>query len=299
MRSVVGSVPPPELRRPGYTRSRLGRARRRPARRTRRGVKLSGRQAALVGFFAWAVLVVVLDWGLGSFRRPGPPPLTESIGSPETAPPALLPEPEPEPAVARAEAGSAPAPAASEGRRSLLEYLRDRRDARTAPPATAAEPAPDQPRAERGAEGAGPLAGLVVPVVGISAGDLRDQFDEPRSGGRVHQAVDILAKRNTPVVAAEDGRIAKLFESKAGGLTIYQFDPTEGYALYYAHLESYAPGLDEGDRVRKGQVIGYVGTSGNAPKDVPHLHFAIFRLGPDKRWWQGDAVNPYPILARR
>ena len=95
------------------------------------------------------------------------------------------------------------------------------------------------------------------------------------------------------------GRIAKLFDSKAGGLTIYQFDPTEGYALYYAHLESYAPGLDEGDRVRKGQVIGYVGTSGNAPKDVPHLHFAIFRVGPDKRWWQGDAINPYPLLARR
>lgn len=299
MRSVVGPLPPPEMRRPGYSRRRLGRARRRPAQRTRQGVKLSGRQAAFVGFFAWAVLVVVLDWGLGSFRRPGPPPLTETIGSPETAPPALLPEPEPEPAIERADAGSATAPVVpDERRRSLLDYLRGRREG-PAPPATAAEPAPGGPVNERGGAGGGPLAGLVVPVAGVSAGDLRDQFDEPRSGGRVHQAVDILAKRNTPVVAAEDGRIAKLFESKAGGLTIYQFDPTEGYALYYAHLESYAPGLDEGDRVRKGQVIGYVGTSGNAPKDVPHLHFAIFRLGPDKRWWQGDAVNPYPILARR
>jgi len=295
VRSVVGPVPPPQLRRPGYARRRLGRARRRPAQRTRPGVKLSGRQAAFVGFFAWAVLVVVLDWGLGSFRRPGAPPLTQAIGSPETAPPALLPEPEP--AVERAASASAPAAAPSDGRRrSLLDFLSDRRAARRAEDS---EPAPSQPVAERGAEGGGPLASLVVPVVGISAGDLRDQFDEPRSGGRVHQAVDILAKRNTPVVAAEDGRIAKLFESKAGGLTIYQFDPTEGYALYYAHLESYAPGLDEGDRVRKGQVIGYVGTSGNAPKDVPHLHFAIFRLGPDKRWWQGDAINPYPLLARR
>jgi murein DD-endopeptidase MepM/ murein hydrolase activator NlpD len=293
MRSVVGPVPPPRLRRPGYAR-RLGRARRRPARGTRRGVKLSGRQAAFVGFFAWAVLVVVLDWGLGSFRQPGPPPLTQTIGSPETAPSALLPEPEPERAVERAASGSAPAAAPSDGRRrSLLDFLRARRDA------SGAEPAPGQPAAERDAEGGGPLAGLVVPVVGVSAGDLRDQFDEPRSGGRVHEAVDILAKRNTPVVAAEDGRIARLFDSKAGGLTIYQFDPTEGYALYYAHLESYAPGLDEGDRVRKGQVIGYVGTSGNAPKDVPHLHFAILRLGPDKRWWQGDAINPYPLLARR
>ena len=298
MRSVVGPVPPPQLRRQGYARRGLGRARRRPAPRTRTGVKLSGRQAAFVGFFAWAVLVVVLDWGLGSFRQPGSPPLTQSIGSPETAPSALLPEPEP--AVERAASGSAPAAAPSDApRRSLLDFLRARRDASAAPPAAGAEPAPDQPAAERGAEGGGPLAGLVVPVVGVSAGDLRDQFDEPRSGGRVHEAVDILAKRNTPVVAAEDGRIARLFESKAGGLTIYQFDPTEGYALYYAHLESYAPGLDEGDRVRKGQVIGYVGTSGNAPKDVPHLHFAILRLGPDKRWWQGDAINPYPILARR
>ena len=126
MRSVVGPLPPPGLRRPGHPRRRLGRIRRRPARRPRPGVKLSGRQAAFIGFLAWAVLVVFLDWGLGSFRRPGPPPLTEPIGSPESPPPALLPEPEPE----------APRPAArADARgRSLLDLLRARRAPRLRPP---------------------------------------------------------------------------------------------------------------------------------------------------------------------
>jgi murein DD-endopeptidase MepM/ murein hydrolase activator NlpD len=285
------------MRRRRHPRRGLARARRRAAPRVRRGVKISARQFVLTGFFGWAVLVVVLDWSLGSFRRPGPPLFSESVGSPDAPPPALLPEPEPP--SARAEDGWAPGsePGAAP-RRSLLDMLRSARRERAAP--RAAPPGePEPPAPERIAGRSGPLAGLIVPVVGVSSGDLRDQFNDPRSGGRSHQAVDILAKRNTPVVAAGDGRIARLFDSKAGGLTIYQFDRSERFALYYAHLESYAPGLDEGDHVRKGQVIGYVGTSGNAPKDVPHLHFAVFRLGPDKRWWQGEAINPYPLLARR
>jgi hypothetical protein len=94
----------------------------------------------------------------------------------------------------------------------------------------------------------------------------------------------------------DDGRVAKLFLSKPGGLTIYQFDPTSTYAYYYAHLERYADGLKDGDRVERGDVIGYVGTSGNAPPDTPHLHFAIFKLTDAKRWWQGVAIDPYPVL---
>ncbi len=108
-----------------------------------------------------------------------------------------------------------------------------------------------------------------------------------------------MAPRNTPVVAVEDGRIAKLFTSELGGLTIYQFDPTETYTYYYAHLDHYAPGIKEGDRVARGQVIGYVGSTGNASPEGPHLHFAIIRMGPEKKWWKGQAINPYPVLSGR
>ena len=134
---------------------------------------------------------------------------------------------------------------------------------------------------------------LEIPVQGVRSDQLVDSFHDSRDGQREHQAIDILAPRNTPVVAVEDGTIAKLFESKAGGTTIYQFDPAAEYCYYYAHLERYVDGLREGEHVRKGQVVGYVGTSGNAPKGTPHLHFAVFRLNPDKRWWEGAPVNPF------
>ena len=138
---------------------------------------------------------------------------------------------------------------------------------------------------------------LLLPVQGIRAGQLTDTFNDTRdSGGRRHEALDIMAPRNTPVLATEDGRIVKLFTSKQGGLTIYQFDPTETYAYYYAHLDHYSDGLKEGDAVRRGQVIGYVGTTGNASADGPHLNFAIFRLTPEKQWWKGDPINPFGLL---
>ena len=137
---------------------------------------------------------------------------------------------------------------------------------------------------------------LELPVQGLKRHDLRDTFSEMRAGTRRHEALDILAPRNTPVVAVEDGTIARLFLSKPGGLTIYQFDPTSTYAYYYAHLERYADGLKDGERVKRGQVIGYVGTSGNAPPDTPHLHFAIFKLTEAKHWWQGTAIDPYRVL---
>jgi len=137
---------------------------------------------------------------------------------------------------------------------------------------------------------------LEMPVEGVKQEQLVRSFDQERSGARSHQAIDILAPRNTPVNAVEDGKIVRLFKSKAGGTTIYQFDPSERYCYYYAHLERYAEGLSEGQTVKKGQVIGYVGTSGNAPKNTPHLHFAIFRLTADKRWWEGTPIDPYDIL---
>jgi peptidoglycan LD-endopeptidase LytH len=137
---------------------------------------------------------------------------------------------------------------------------------------------------------------LAFPVVGFDLRRLRDDFAEKR-GTRVHEAIDIVAPRGAPVVAVDDGRIAKLFKSARGGLTVYQFDPTEQYCYYYAHLERYAEELAEGQTIRKGQRIGDVGTSGNAPPDTPHLHFTIFKLGPDKRWWEGTPVNPFPLWA--
>ena len=137
---------------------------------------------------------------------------------------------------------------------------------------------------------------LLIPIAGVEPSMLRDSFEDTRDHSRHHEALDILAPRNTPVRAVEGGTIARLFLSKAGGLTIYQFDPTETYAYYYAHLERYAPGLREHATVRAGEVIGYVGTSGNAPPNTPHLHFAIFKLTADKHWWQGTAINPFDVL---
>jgi peptidoglycan LD-endopeptidase LytH len=137
---------------------------------------------------------------------------------------------------------------------------------------------------------------LTLPVRGIKRDDLRDTFNETRGSSRRHEALDVLAPRNTPVLAVEDGKIAKLFLSDAGGITIYQFDPSEAYCYYYAHLERYAEGVKDGAPIKRGEVIGYVGTTGNAPRDTPHLHFAIFKLTDDKKWWQGTAIDPYSVL---
>ena len=137
---------------------------------------------------------------------------------------------------------------------------------------------------------------LLIPVEGITSDTLVRSYHDARSGGRLHEALDIIAPRNTPVVAVEDGTIAKLFISKAGGLTVYQFDPGQQYSYYYAHLERYADGLKEGDRIHRGQVLGFVGTSGNAPKETPHLHFAVYRLTPERHWWEGTPIDPYDIL---
>ena len=136
---------------------------------------------------------------------------------------------------------------------------------------------------------------LLIPVVGAARANLRDTFDERRGATR-HEAIDIAAPRGTPVVAAGDGRVVKLFKSVPGGLTVYQFDPDEKFAYYYAHLDQYAEGLSEGMILKRGDPVGYVGSTGNATSAAPHLHFAIFRLGPDRRWWTGTPTNPYPFL---
>jgi murein DD-endopeptidase MepM/ murein hydrolase activator NlpD len=140
------------------------------------------------------------------------------------------------------------------------------------------------------------MRGLTLPVQGIKREELRDTFNEMRGASRRHEALDVLAPRNTPVLAVEDGTIARLFLSEAGGITIYQYDPSSTYVYYYAHLERYADGLKEGDAVKRGQTIGYVGTTGNAPRETPHLHFAIFQMTDEKKWWQGTPIDPYSVL---
>ena len=139
---------------------------------------------------------------------------------------------------------------------------------------------------------------LLLPVQGVTVAELSDTYADARSEGRSHDAIDIMAPTGRPVRAVADGKIAKLFASVPGGLTVYQFDRDERLAYYYAHLDRYAADLAEGATVKRGDVIGYVGSTGNASEDAPHLHFSIFVLGPEKRWWQGTPVNPYPVLKR-
>lgn len=136
---------------------------------------------------------------------------------------------------------------------------------------------------------------LAMPIAGLDPRKLSDTFNEDRPG-HTHQALDIPAPRGTPVTAVADGVVAKLFTSKQGGLTVYQFDRTQQFCYYYAHLEGYVPGLKESMHLRAGDVLGYVGTTGNAPPNAPHLHLAVFRLGPDKKWWQGTPIDPLPLL---
>jgi murein DD-endopeptidase MepM/ murein hydrolase activator NlpD len=175
----------------------------------------------------------------------------------------------PAPALPNAASGAGPTPAAS--------------------PAATTTPAAAAP-------GAG--ESLLLPVRGMRYEQLHDTFAEARGGGtRPHEALDIMAPRGTPVLAAVDGTVEKLFESVPGGLTIYEFDRGRNRAYYYAHLDRYAHGLHEGQALRRGDVIGFVGSTGNAAEDAPHLHFAVFLLGPEKHWWQGTAIDPYPLLA--
>jgi murein DD-endopeptidase MepM/ murein hydrolase activator NlpD len=141
-------------------------------------------------------------------------------------------------------------------------------------------------------------SGLAIPVVGVKADQLQDTYDDARGSGRRHDAIDIMAAEGTPVIAVADGTIEKLFFSHGGGgITVYQRSPDGKWMYYYAHLSAYAPGLAEGQQVKRGQVIARVGHTGDASAAGPHLHFAINAMGAGERWWQGTPINPYPVLA--
>lgn len=142
-----------------------------------------------------------------------------------------------------------------------------------------------------------PARKLLIPVDGVAREALRDHFDDPRGRTRKHEAIDIMAPRGTRILAVGDGKVAKLHWSAGGGITLYQSDPEEKFIYFYAHLDKYAEGIAEGQAVKRGDLIGYVGSTGNA--STPHLHFQIFQVAPGKKWWKGKAVNPYPVLTER
>ena len=163
------------------------------------------------------------------------------------------------------------------------------------PPLVAQKPATKQPPTASDLLSARQLR---IPVEGVARSQLRDTFDDKRGVGRKHKAIDIMAPWGTPVLAADDGRIAKISSNRAGGLSLYQVDASGRLVYYYAHLAGYADDLREGQQVRRGDVIGYVGATGNAPATAPHLHFAVLVLAQERRWWGGEPVNPYEALAR-
>jgi murein DD-endopeptidase MepM/ murein hydrolase activator NlpD len=189
-------------------------------------------------------------------------------------------------------ASAAPATGTTPADRLVQTDLSDA-DLPIRPAAQAAAATPASPELTAGG---GMPAKLLVPVEGVPYAKLTDTFDQPRGQERHHEALDIMAPKGTPVRAAADGKVVKLFDSKPGGLTLYQFDPNEQYAYYYAHLDRYADGVKEGMQLKRGDLLGYVGVTGNADPNAPHLHFAVVALTPEKQWWKGTPVNPYPLL---
>lgn len=169
-----------------------------------------------------------------------------------------------------------------------------------AKPALAATPAHRGPRGEAISDD--DLAELwrrqiVIPVEGVTRLTLRDNYTAGRGNGKIHGAIDILAPKGTPVMAAADHVIGRMFKGPIGGIVIYAYDEEERFVYYYAHLDRYRRGLAVGDRVAKGSVIGYVGTTGNAPPNTPHLHFQVMKRGRGRAWWDGPPINPYTYFA--
>jgi murein DD-endopeptidase MepM/ murein hydrolase activator NlpD len=256
-------------------------------------------------FILSAVILMNLESPSGAFRSRDAAPVAEAPSSDASAPrdpaepatagdstaTAVLTPAEPNPEVA---ASTAPAVTA-EAAPAPVE---------PSPPPVAPTPPPTAPPppAGFGAVSEADLSslkmkGLIIPVAGINASQLRDCFNDGRSEGRQHQALDIMAPQGAPVLAATDGTVAKLFQSEKGGITLYQLDSSGLYYFYYAHLLRYADGVAEGKQLKRGDVIGYVGDTGNAGAGNFHLHFAISKPSQPGKWSGGEPINPYPLLA--
>ncbi len=225
--------------------------------------------ALLIGISLLVVLVAFLQRRSGHYRTSVnvPPPTPGLVSLPDTTHPS--PETSPTPRTETAPLSSGPLPTPS--------------------PANVSSPA------------APPIGfvgtlKLIVPVAGVQPNQLLDTFADSRSEGRLHDAIDIPAAQGTPVVAAADGQIVKLSQSELGGITIYQLSTDKKLVFYYAHLQRFADGLSEGRVVRQGEIIGYVGDTGNAGPGNYHLHFSIAVISDPKRYWEGTNINPYPLL---
>lgn len=233
--------------------------------------------ALLIGIALLVVIVAFLQRRSGHYRSSvdDPPPTPASASPPDTANPS--PEPSPTPVPETPPVSTSPVPEAYSA-------------SSTPSPANATSNPAAPPIGFVG------TLKLIVPVAGVQRNQLLDTSADSRSEGRVHDAIDIPAAQGTPVVAAADGQIIKLFQSESGGTTIYQLSTDKKLIFYYAHLERYADGLSEGKFVRQGEVIGYVGDTGNAGPGNYHLHFSIAVVSDPKRYWEGTNINPYPLL---
>ena len=239
------------------------------------------RSKILLGFGAFVLFLSLLIWVFSSRSRQEQAQLKQSppLPSPSaTIAPATTPSASNEatPAASSASPENSPPPEAT--------------------PDTSTPAAPSTPGTVASPDASSNAATLLIPVAGVRPEQLRDTFQEARSEGRVHDAIDIPAARGAPVLAAADGRVVKFFNSERGGLTIYQLSADEHLVYYYAHLERYADGLTEGHFARRGEVIAYVGDTGNAGPGNYHLHFSVAIINDPKHYWNGTNINPYPML---
>jgi murein DD-endopeptidase MepM/ murein hydrolase activator NlpD len=249
-----------------------------------------------LGFAAGVLALGVFLYSTGKLQLPGQPTVTSpgetpvattvatTVAKTVTTEPGALPQP----AAPDTTMPSAPATALPPTPNPALS---------AAPPAMQSMPLNSKLTAKPDAPVASAPGGIGLPLANLKREAIQDTFSDTRGGGGKHEAADIIAPRGTPVLAVVEGNVVKLFNSKKGGITVYQYDNAQKYCYYYAHLGKYAEGLKEGMLLRKGDTLGYVGSTGDAQANNPHLHFAILELGPDKHWYEHTtAVNPYPLL---
>jgi murein DD-endopeptidase MepM/ murein hydrolase activator NlpD len=247
--------------------------------------------AVIVAISAGILCLAIALWGTGKWKFTPAAPQTSAAAEVPVQPSAVEPTPNP-PANPPGNPPIEPPPPSI---REMAEQVKNMPHPEVAPPPPllTGEANRSMPEPKTPAEKTPPH--LAMPLAGINPNSLSDTFYDKRDGHE-HDALDIPSPRGTPVLAVAQGNVAKLFTSKDGGLTVYQFDDTQAWCYYYAHLDRYAPGLVEGTLLRKGEVLGYVGSTGNASPSAPHLHFAVFELQPDKKWWHGKAIDPLPLL---